>query len=318
MTKQELRQKLEQSLANFLETGDVSLLNWFIDMNNKYKSDLLNSEILITKFWSAFVRIGPHDVNIFNYLATVSPNIRITVSRLFSSLIETKDQNTYSTLLKIFEEKYKEWPSEIVTNIQNSCINAGLEIGPPNDTELLRVGLNTIRFLSDNQIAQISNTIVPRIASGDANIRNNVLQLLSLIKEKTNNEPIAIQECIDMAKQLLDANDQNAKFVLDYLFSYKDRINLTQINQIIALIQEQLSTSKPNPINSLGLDFAPQLIHNYNRHEILKDVIEFAKVVQEPTTKELCKQILVQFYRNLSTPQEKESKKLFGEDIFKK
>lgn len=318
MTKQELRQKLEQSLANFLETGDISLLNWFMGVDNKCKSDLLASEVLITKFWNAFVRIGPHDADIFNYLATASPNTRITVSRLFSSLIETKNQNMYSTLLKIFEEKYKEWSSEIVTNIQSSCINTGLEIGSPNDTELLRVGLNTIRILPNDQIAQISNVMVPRIASGDANVRNNALQLLSLIKEKTNNEPIAIQECIDMARQLLDANDQNAKFVLDYLFGYKDRLNLKQINQIIVLIQQQLSTSKPNSINSLGLDFVPQVIDNYNREEILKDLIEFVKVIQEPTTKELCIQILVKFYRNLSSKQAEEIKKLFGDDIFKK
>jgi hypothetical protein len=318
MTKQELQQKLENSLAIFLETGDAALLNWFIGVDNKYKAGLLNSEILIAKFWSAFVRNGPQDISIFNYLATASPDIRMTVSRLFSSLIETKEQNKYSTLLKIFEEKYKEWPSEIATSIQNSCIHMGLEIGPPNDAELLKVGLRSIRSLSDAQIDQISKTIVPRIASNDANIRNNALQLLSLIKEKMNNEPIAIQECIDKAKQLLDANDQNAKFVLDYLFSYGDRINLKQINQIIALIQQQLSTSKPNPINLLGLEFAPKLIHNYNRQEIFKDVIEFAKVVQEPATKELCKQMLIQFYRNLSSKQEAEIRKLFGDNVFKK
>lgn len=318
MTRQELQQKLEKSLADFLETGDMSLLNWFMSVNNKYKSNLLDSEILITKFWSVFVRIGPNDPNIFDHLINKSSN-KMTISKLFSSLIETKDPNMYSTLLKIFNDKYKEWPSEVVSDIQNSCIHTGLEIGPLEDVELFKTVLKTIKFLDNDKISQISNIIIPRIANDDVTIRNNAFQLLTLIKEKTNNAPVAIPESIDCAKKLLEANDQNAKFVFDYLFSYRDRLNQTQINQIIALIQQHLSISKPSPINLLMLDLVPQILRNYNRQEILKNVIEFAKIVQEPTVKESCKQTLSQFYRELSTPQVEEIRKLFDdENMFKK
>ena len=44
MIKTETKQKLEDSLANFIASGDISVLKWLIDIDTKNKTELFVSE----------------------------------------------------------------------------------------------------------------------------------------------------------------------------------------------------------------------------------------------------------------------------------
>lgn len=321
MTKQNLRQKLEQSLANFLETGNMELLNWFMDMDNRYDSSLMNSEILFSKFWNAFVRNGPNNINIFNYLVTHSAsNMRNQVGNSFSTLIETKQESQYSTLVTLFLEKYAEWPIEIVRQIENSCLSVALEIGPPHDGLLFNAAFLTMT-LSNEQLQQISSILIPRLSSPDVGLRDNALKLLRFISDKSDKiEDMVIQQCIKNTSDLLAANDVNAKALLDYLTTYPEKkLNLVQIEQIIGLIQDQFKLEKPQPIVLLALEFVPNLIDNFNRYlEIIRTMLEFIQIISDDVIKERCKNIFIQFQNKLTSTGKKKVIEVFGEDVFDK
>ncbi len=311
-------QEFENSLASFLETGGMDLLKWFMTIDITNKAVLLHSETIVNKFWSTFVRNGPHDVEIFQYLVTGTPaETRELLGDLFSSLIATKDPNKYNTLLGIFKDKHKEWPKEITMSLQKACIKTASETGFPQNGQLLEAVLNSLSSPSYEELESIATSIIPLITHDEVNLRNEGIRLLKLANEKVGRgKPFGIQECIDKTKLLLTTNNENAKPLLDYLFRYLDKLTAKQQTQLTDLIQEQLIVSKPNQIRLLALEFVSILISELGRRNLLQDVLELAKTVQEIDAKERCKYILRKFKPNLSLKQEKETKALFGDAVF--
>jgi len=310
--------KFKESLANFIESGDNELLKWFIDLDKESKSNLLNSDIFLIKFWNAFVRNGLQNVDIFNYLAASSSHdSRNQIGRLFSSLIETKQQNQYSTLLTLFIEKYSEWPVEIVKPIQNACISIALQIGAPHDVELFNAVLFTNYDISNEQLQQISTLMIPRLTNPDTKTRENALGLLKIINEKFDTgDSVIIKSCIENAKKLLDANDVNCRNLIDYVLSSPNKIPAKQIEHLIEIMKKNLLATKPPQILLLLLDYVPKIIMELNRHEVLYATLDLAKTSQDDNVKNKCFDILRSNKKLLNFKDEEKITKVFGEDFF--
>lgn len=320
MINPKLIAKFHESLANFVESGSDDILTWFIELDKEHKSNLLHSEVFLTKFWTAFARNGANITDIFKFLVdSSSKDTKNQVGKFFSTLFETKDHNKYSTLLTLFVENYSNWPLEIVTPIRNACLTIGLQIGHPHDVELLNTAFLTGE-LSDEQLQQISNLLIPRLSNPDSGVRDNALNLLGVVSQKSDKvQSIVFQDCVKHASELLAANNTNAKSLLDFLTSYPEKkLNLSKIDQIIGLIQDQLKPEKPQPIALLALEFVPKVIDNFNRGDILRTMLEFIQTVSDDVVKERCRVILVQYENRLGTTGLNKVKKVFGDDVFDK
>lgn len=317
MIRPEARMQLEEALAKFLEAGGMDQVKWFVNVDISHKTNLLSSESIVNKLWSAFVRNGPHDSEIFRYLASAPAETRGLIGSLFSSLINTKDPNQYKTLLEIFLEKHKEWPAEIVASLQEAFVKTSVEIAFPHNAQLLEAALASLTDSSYTQLESIATRIIPWITEDKVKHRSEGIKLLTLINDKLDRKkPFALQECIDKAKELLAANNESARSLLDYIFGYLDRLTSEQIKQVKELISEQITVNKPNQIKLLALDLVPRLIADLDKREVLIQILELAKVVQEGDIKERCKNVLKEYKKYLSSAQEKETKALFGETVF--
>ncbi|MFY9301272.1 MAG: hypothetical protein WAO91_08805 [Candidatus Nitrosotenuis sp.] len=313
MISKSQKQMFENSIMSFLESCGPPILNWLLDIDEKYQSNLLSSENILKKFWDVFVRNGPHSDRIFQYLATKTPKqLSQIIIELFSDLISTKDQTKYSTLLKTFSENYSSWPNDLVTHIQDICLKVANDMNFPDNSLLYQTVLATLEKLSDEQFSTISKIVLQNITNENPIVRNNTIEFLETInKKRILEEPFGIKECFEHVETLLNNNDVNVKPLLDYVFRHLNNLTDKQQTKLTNLIKEQLDLNKPNPMRLLSLEFISTLVTEINRKNILNSVIELARVAQENDTKEKCKKILKELRKHLTSTKENEVKEIF-------
>lgn len=316
----DLMVKFEEALGIFLENGNVEVLNWFVNMEDSYKSNLLHSPEIVKKLWTSSVRNGLNNSSVIQYLATACPkeNYDLLVE-LFSAPIKTKDPNQYSTLLEIFIQKRNEWVTEISNKILNEFIKTALEMGMPNGTQLLDKILNSFPNLSENYLPLISTQASSWVSSNDPNARNAAIQILKLVNQKSQRKIlVASQNILDQISILLSANDPTVKNLIEYIISAPKELSAKQENQLIEIMTVNLTSTKPVPILELLLDFSPKIIETLNRYQLLYGIVELSKTVTDENIRNRCFAIIRSNKGLLTTKDEDKIREFFGKDFFKK
>lgn len=314
----EIKIKIEKSLAEFLASNGHDILKWFIEKDFEYASNFIESEEILNAFWNTFVKNGPHDEEIFDYLVNKTPQShREKITNLLCSLIESKDQNQFSTLIKLFSEKINEWPSEIISKIRDTSINIAAELGHPHNMKLFEIVIISLSRYDSEQLESLGKEILPFISDGSPQVQKDVFNLITLINEKLDRlgNQIGVNESIDKANELFENNDPNVQPYLDFLGTYSGKLTYEQKDKIIHMIKNQIVTSKPENLRIIGLNFIPKL-DKYDREKLLDDVIQLASDTQEPNTKNHCMNMLVALKDELSYYKKNKIKKLFGDNVF--
>ena len=312
----ELQQNVITSLSEFVKTGSADLLNWLIDLETKHNG-LFNNEVIIDSYWSTLVRNGPHDPNLIAKLIELTPyDLKPFLITKLTSLILTKDPNAYSTLIDMIPNKEFKIPDNIITKLRDSCLQVASEINPPHNFKLYEIVIRSRAGSDYYELKELANKILLMIENTDPNIQNNVFNLLRLINEKldSNNEQFGVENCIDVAKKLLDNSDVKAEPYLNFIVPYVERIYLRQKRQFFNLLEEQLTIEKPWNISSICLNCIIQL-NDSDKKDFFNTILEFAKSNQDNAIKERCRQVLLTIKEFTSRQREKMIES-FGENAF--
>lgn len=312
----DLQKNVIKSLAEFIQNGNHDILNWLIELEIKH-GGLFSNEVIIDSYWSTFVRNGPHNANLIAKLIELTPyDLKPFLIAKLTSLILTKDPNAYSTLIDMIPNKEFKIPDNIITKLRDSCLQVASEINSPDNFKLYETVIRSYTGSDYFELKEIANKILLMMDNTDPNVQNNVFSLLRLINEKldSNNEQFGVENCIDIAKKLLDNNDVNAEPYLNFIVSYVERIYLRQKRQFINLLEAQLTIEKPWKISAVCLNCISQL-NDSDKKDFFNTILEFTKANQDNAIKERCRQVLLTI-KEFTGRQREKMIETFGENAF--
>lgn len=311
--------KFEEALGGFLVNGNIDTLNWFLDTDSKYNSNLLELNSIVDSLGNLLGETANQDENIFNQILTkYGKKHGEKIKKMFSALINIENHEQATTLLKIFSEKHKEWPNEITKELEKKLLKTARELDYPQNSQMLETIILIASGTVYNQLKPIAEKILPWITDGDINKAKEGTRLLGLINEKASPiEPFGVQGAIDRTPKLLEENNVDfATMLLKYIFNNSKQLSPTQFMQTANIIKNQLVKEKPEALRNVGFNFVPQIIEQGRRYNILKQVLELAKTAKEPNTQNRCKELLRNFKKKLTSEEKDEAKSIFEDTLF--
>ena len=320
MSENKLEQELHQTLSNFLESGGHDLLKWFIEIEKKHNKKFLASKIIFEKFWDNFVKNGPHDIEIFKYLLT-NEQVRTQdslIERLIS-LIETGEENQFSTLIGIMADRGFKMDSEIRSKLRDTCKTKTESMEYPKNITLYNAIINSLSSSEQGELKMIAEKIQVWTTDGIPEKQSQAFKLLKLINEKANlfTDPIGADFCLETVEDYLSKNDVQGFIFIDFLIEYKQKLTYRQNDKIQDILERYLSKDMPKNIQLEILKRIEKLI-NLKDFTFLKIVLNCAESTSDNDLKTLCKNILVSKKDKIMWNQEDKAKRIFGKDFFNK
>jgi len=312
-------EKFEESLGNFLENGNNEILTWFLDIDAKYNSSLLDSEIIRTKLANSLSILGNQDDKIFEKIINSASEKNLKkIGNMLADLINVANPQQSTTFLKVFQQKRAELPNEINNPIEDKLNKTVMQLDYPDNISMLETVIMMASGTVYDRLKPLAEKINSWLTRGDINQAKEAIRLLELINNKaTPIEPFGIQEAINRAETLLEENNvEFSVILLEFILKDHEHLSPKFVKQVAELIRVQLTVEKSEPIRNVGFKFASNLIEKGKRYGILEQVLDLAKSAKEPDTQQQCKNLLINYKQKLSSDEKEEAVSLFGENVF--
>lgn len=316
MTYDIQKQQIVKALATFVTNGNNDILKWAFDIEQKYEAGLFSNKEHIASFMEAFVRNGSDEAILSNLIKIVSLDEREVLVKKFVVLIESRDANQYSTLLKTITNKEFDWPTNMLKEIRSTFLKISEE---PNaqSFQILDSVVDTYYGSDYDELKYIAERSETFLTNGDQVIQNQGFALLKKINKKYNSstEQFGIISCLSMAKEFLSNNELKGQVFLNFVLDYHDKIRWREKDDLIQLIREQIKKEKPIPVLTYILDSILRL-DKESQTKFFDELLQLTESIQDNTIKEKCKQIFLS--ADLSSRQKRKVRNIFGEDVFGK
>lgn len=310
-------EKLQESIANFLESGNHDTLIWFNELIKNTEKNYLGSNEILEAYWNNFENNGPNNADILKFLLTnTTSDTRTLLTNKLRALIETKDEGKYSTLLNVVSEKPSDFSDEIVSSVIESCKQVTRELDYPEHVNMDQIIIKLHSDLYPYQIQDIIDRAIELISNEEQPLQDNGLNLLKQINEKTGSVAnlVGIDKSIEISNSLIDNNDENVRRYLNFVFNFVKRFTWSQRDLVIDISKKLLDTGQPVNMHNLALDFIPKL-QDDDRKKVFGEIFKLVESTSDENIKNRCKQILISSKDHLNYTDRKQMQKLFGEKV---
>lgn len=287
----------------------------------KTNAQILQYDKILDNLANRLYSTGPMDARIINFLAENAPNNKKEkVGDIFVRMIKTNNPSFYNIITSKFREYYQSFPKEVIGKVSQACIDIA-KITPWNQaSDLLNTSSVTLEKSPAEIKNQVSDIIISWVQSDDPAQRNQALSMLksaidNLTKQTQQN---ALRQVILKLQSLFDRNDTNVEPLVELLVSNFDKIEEDDKIRFIDTVLGQMSTAKPEQIQTLALQYVTRINLGKRAETVLDSILNLGSSSNQ-NIKNRCKEVLKQLNKYSGNEKFwKEAKKTFGDDVYQK